>query len=277
MVRLIMYGASGRMGRKILEQALENNEIEVVGAVCGPNESVIGSSLKEMIPSCPNAPSSVHLVGSLDAVDSAADVLIDFSFAGVSLSVAQWCVANKVPLVQGTTGLTDEQSDQIRSISQKHPILRADNFSLGVNVLRKVLKDVARSLPDEYNIEVVETHHNLKKDSPSGTAFALAEAAREGRCYSKECYIYGREGMVGERPVEEIGMHAVRGGGIIGDHTVSFTNAMEQITISHRALDRDLFASGALRAALWMAQKKQTCGEELYPRTFDMFDVLNLA
>jgi len=175
-----------------------------------------------------------------------------------------------------TLNIYFESSEQLESVkieTSRTPIIRSDNFSLGVNILRKVLEKVSAALPLDYNIECIESHHNLKKDAPSGTAFALAKACCDGREWNESCYKHGRYGMVGERPEKEIGMHALRGGSIIGDHSISFTNYMEQITFTHRALDRDIFANGAITAATWLArQVPGTNGSEFY----DIQDVLEL-
>jgi 4-hydroxy-tetrahydrodipicolinate reductase len=179
-------------------------------------------------------------------------------------------VANKQAIVLGTTGLSDEERATVHQATSQIPIVWAANMSLGVNLLLELVKRAAEVLDTSYDIEIVEAHHRLKKDAPSGTALMLAEAAAAGRKVSlKDVACYGREGSVGERPKGEIGIHAIRGGAIIGEHTVSLIADEECVEISHKANSREAFATGALRAALWLAQRK--------PGLYTMRDVLGFT
>jgi len=198
-----------------------------------------------------------------------AEVLIDFTHADVCVENAEAAVGNGKAVVIGTTGLTDEQLASIRALSQKQAIVHAPNMSPGVNLLFKLTTETARALGEDYHVEIVEMHHGMKKDSPSGTARRLAEnaAAERGLDY-REHVTHGREGQVGERPAREIGMHALRGGDVVGEHVVYFIGQGERIELAHRSNTRDHYARGALTAARFALAAK--------PGLYDMQDVLGL-
>lgn len=228
-VKLALIGASGRMGKQL-------------------------STLIE-------ADAGWHVVTEISsraAVDraslQAADVAVDFSSPEALTALLPLFVEHQIPLVTGTTGLEDKQQQKIIEAAKTLPILQAGNMSLGVAVLEELVAQVARQLDSDFDIEIVEAHHANKKDAPSGTALMLGAAARRGRGGDvKE--IFNRHGMVGERPKGAIGYEAIRAGGIIGDHDVKFASGEEILTLSHRALDRALFARGALKAAHWLIQQ----------------------
>lgn len=220
-------------------------------------------------------PASFELSDGLDVGDDLAaalavcDAVIDFTHADSTVAVAEACAAAGKILVIGTTGHNDADRARISEISKKIPVVFAPNFSVGVNTLFWLVRNATEILGPDFDLEVVEMHHRLKKDSPSGTARRLAEILAEVRelDYDKNV-MHGREGMVGERQKTEIGMHAVRGGDVVGDHTVIYANVGERVELTHKASSRDTFAKGALRAARWAQGQK--------PGLYDMQDVLGL-
>ena len=236
-LRVTLVGAAGRMGQAII--AVANSE-------------------------------SAEIISKLDQGDeirsAGADVLVDFSQPDVANAVCEAGLKSNTPLVIGTTGHSVEQRKTIESASKKLPIVLASNFSVGVNALFWLTEEAARILGDSFDLEIVEMHHRLKKDAPSGTARTLAEILQRQRKTTQ--LRHGREGMVGERDPFEIGIHAVRGGDIVGDHTVILAGSGERLELTHRAASRETFARGALRAAHWVIGKE--------PGLYDMRNVLGL-
>lgn len=265
MTKICMAGACGRMGRRILELAAAEDGIAIGGAFDLPANT--GTTI---IAGAESGKPVAVTVGSDAAAELAkSDVLIDFTAAEACLANVKAAVAAGKACVVGTTGLTPAQQDELRAAAAKVPVVFAPNMSVGVNLLFKLTKDVAKILGLDYNVEIVEIHHNLKKDSPSGTAVRLAERAAEGLGLDYHTQTaHGREGLVGERPRAEIGMHAVRGGDVVGEHTVSFIGKGERIELIHKAHSRDNFARGALVAARFAATAA--------PGLYDMQDVLGL-
>jgi 4-hydroxy-tetrahydrodipicolinate reductase len=197
------------------------------------------------------------------------EAVIDFSHHSVTVPVAEACRDNGKILVIGTTGHTDDELAQIRAVSEKIPVVLAPNFSVGVNTLFWLTRKAAEILGPDFDLEVVEMHHRLKKDAPSGTAKRLAEILAEVRNLSyAEDARHGREGIVGERTDKEIGVHAVRGGDVVGDHTVIYAGQGERLELTHKASSRATFAKGAIRAAKW--------AKSVPPGLYDMQDVLGL-
>lgn len=206
---------------------------------------------------------------SLQTVISECDVVIDFSFHNATGTVAELCAAEKKALVIGTTGHSDSEKSQIVNLKSQIPIVWASNYSTGVNTLFWLTRKAAEILGSDFDLEVIEMHHRLKKDAPSGTATSLAEILADVRQQQlKEVIRHGREGLVGERTAAEIGMHSIRGGDVVGDHTVIFATNGERVELTHKAASRETFANGALRAAQWVVQKQ--------PGLYDMQDVLGL-
>ena len=183
------------------------------------------------------------------------DVVIDFSFREATAPLAKLCAKYKKPLVIGTTGHSQEQREEILACAKEIPIVWAGNYSIGVNLLNYLTKIAARVLPESYDIEIVEMHHRFKKDAPSGTAEKLLNIVKEARSLQDSEVIYGRHGLVGERPARQVGVHALRGGSVVGDHTVIFAADGERLELTHKASDRKIFALGALRAANWLKGK----------------------
>ena len=263
-MKICMAGACGRMGRRILELAVAEG-FDIGGAF-----DVVQSAGTELIVGSESGKPRTIVVSSDPASELAnSDVLIDFTVADACIGNIKAAAAAGKPAVVGTTGLSDAQKAELAEFSRTIPIVHAPNMSVGVNLLFKLTGEVASILGLDYNVEIVETHHNQKKDSPSGTAVRLAERAAEalGLDYGKNT-VHGREGMVGARPRPEIGMHAVRGGDVAGDHTVYFIGQGERIELTHRAHNRDNFARGSLRAAKFALDAR--------PGLYDMQDVLGL-
>lgn len=253
MIKLAISGAGGRMGQRLLVLSDEDSEFELVQAIEWSGFPLMGKSLNA---GSSLAPHSSGIVWS-SVLAKGADVLIDFSAAENAVKNAQQAAELKTALVIGTTGLSDEQEQALREAAEMIPVMHAPNFSLGVNLMFKLAAEAARILGDDYNIEIVEAHHNKKVDAPSGTALGIARAVTGALDRNmNEDLVYGREGKPGKRTTKEIGMHALRMGAITGDHTVYFCSDFECFSISHRAESRDVFAAGALRAAKWIAGQK---------------------
>jgi len=243
MTRIIITGSKGSMGRALLACAPHHRELEVVGQIDQ------GDDLHDVI--------------------GRGDVVIDFSSHTATPGVAELCAAHKKAMVIGTTGHSDSGKAQIADFKSRIPIVWSSNFSTGVNALFWLTRQAAEILGAGYDMEIVEMHHRLKKDAPSGTAKSLAEILAEAReSQLPKVARHGREGIVGERTREEIGIHSVRGGDVVGDHTVIFATAGERVELTHKASSRETFAHGALRAALWVVRQK--------PGLYDMQDVLGL-
>lgn len=264
-MKICMAGAMGRMGRRILELAAAADDIEVASAFdqpdCAGVEVTFGGESGQL--------NTITLDPDAETAVKAADVLIDFTVAEACLRNVEAAAHARKAAVVGTTGLHEDQKRDLAELSTHIPIVFAPNMSVGVNLLFKLTRQVAETLGLDYNVEIVEVHHNQKMDSPSGTAVRLAERAAEGLGLEfPEDAVFGREGLVGKRPARQIGVHAVRGGDVAGEHTVAFLGQGERIELTHKAHNRDNFARGALRAARFAA----TAGPGLY----DMQDVLGL-
>lgn len=242
-LRLLITGCRGRMGQALIECAAEDPELEVAAQID------VGDSLVEGLAAC--------------------DVVIDFTHHGFTEELMQAAAEAGRAVVMGTTGHTDEELEAVRAASRRVPVVLAPNFSVGVNTLFFLTRRAAEILGPDFDLEVVEMHHNRKIDAPSGTARRLAEILCEagGLSYARDVR-HGRSGDVGERPRREIGMHALRGGDVVGDHTVVFATGGERVELSHKASSRLTFARGALRAAKWLRGRSSGL--------HDMQDVLQL-
>ncbi|MBX7257268.1 MAG: 4-hydroxy-tetrahydrodipicolinate reductase [Candidatus Hydrogenedentes bacterium] len=263
-MKIAVAGACGRMGRRILELAIAEG-LEIGGVFDLPAAS--GTQITVGTES--GKPQTLTLLPGVSEALAVSDALIDFTAPAATLENVKAAAAANKPIVIGTTGITESQKAEIAAAATKVPIVLAPNMSVGVNLLFKLTSEVAAILGLDYNVEIVEVHHNLKKDSPSGTAVRLAERAAEalGLDYAKDT-AHGREGIVGARPSRQIGMHAVRGGDVVGEHTVSFIGNGERVELVHKAHNRDNFARGSLRAARFVTTAK--------PGLYDMQDVLGL-
>lgn len=250
MIRAIVTGASGRMGRRLIALIQDDPQCQLAGAVAYAAHPALGRDVGE-----------IAGVGSLDVllepdltpVIGAADVIIDFSVAEASLHYLQEAAAARTPIVIGTTGFSPEQQEEITRLSQSVPCLVAPNMSVGVQVMFQLLRQAATLLGPDFDVEILEAHHRTKIDAPSGTAIRMGEVIAETRGQGLgETAVYGRQGMVGRRSDTEIGMQAIRGGDIVGEHTVMFAGTGERIELIHRSQSRDNFVRGALRAAHWL-------------------------
>lgn len=236
------------MGQTLLRYATTLENCEIVAAIERQDHPLVGAPVKiEELPGL-----LIYTTGWAQE----ADTVIDFSFhTGVPANLAH-AVQCKQVYVLGTTGLTDEEQKAVQEAAKKIPIVWSSNMSTGINLLLELVKRSAVVLGNDYDVEITETHHRMKKDAPSGTALSLADKVAEGRKVSlKDVACYGRHGIVGERPVGEIGIHALRGGSVVGDHSVMFMADEERIILSHLASSRDAFAKGAFRAAQWLQGK----------------------
>lgn len=266
MVKIAVSGAAGRMGQRIINAITEAEGVELSGALERPGHPLAGQDAGII---AGLGALGVAISDDLNSVIAGCDVMIDFTAPKVSLKNLEACGLQKKAIVIGSTGFTPDERALALELARNIPVVLAPNMSVGVNVCFKVLKDVAKTLGDDFDVEIVELHHNKKKDSPSGTAVRMGEVVAEalGRDYNKVAN-YHREGICGERTKEEIGMQTVRGGDIIGEHTVYFIGQGERIEISHRAMTRDMFSRGSVRAAKWVVSQS--------PGLYDMQDVLGL-
>ena len=265
-VRIAVPGAAGKMGKMILKVIAETPAAELVAAVERPGSAMLGkdaglvAGLAEL---------GVPIRAELDDALQQADVIIDFTAPAATAWTVSRAAEHEVGVVIGTTGLGEAEKRAVWQASETIPIVLSANMSLGVNVLFGLIAQAARALGNDYDVEIVELHHRQKKDAPSGTALAMASAVAEAleRDLGKVAR-YGREGQVGARSAEEIGVLAVRGGDIVGEHTAYFCGLGERLEITHRASSRETFARGAVRAAEWLRDRD--------PGLYDMQDVLGL-
>ena len=266
MIRIAIPGAGGRMGKALIEAILLTEGAQLTAAIERPESSLVGVDAGELAGVGKNG---VVVAASLASVSSQFDVLIDFSVPEATAVNAQFCAAHQKKMVIGTTGLNQEQTAQIVTAGNTSAICMASNFSTGVNLCFKLAELAAKVLGDETDIEIIEAHHRHKVDAPSGTALSLGESVAKavGRTLA-DVAVYGREGQTGARNPETIGFATVRGGDIVGDHTVLFAGEGERVEITHKASSRLSFARGAVRAAKWLEQKDNGL--------FDMQDVLGL-
>ena len=243
MTKVIITGCKGRMGQMLLACAARFSEVKVVGAVD------LGDDVAPLVPDC--------------------DVVVDFSVHHATVEFANLCAKHRKALVIGTTGHSEAEKAQITNQQSQIPIVWSANYSTGVNTLFWLTRKAAEILGPGYDLEVVEMHHRRKQDAPSGTAATLAEILADVRHVQiKEVARHGRSGMVGARTASEIGIHALRGGDVVGDHTVIFATDGERVELTHKAASREILAKGALRAALWVVNQP--------PGLYDMQDVLGL-
>ncbi len=266
MIKLIVAGACGKMARQIMTLAAQDRDFKIAGAFEAESHPEVGKSLGNIlgIPSL-----SIPVSASLKEVIEKGDILIDFTHRDATPLHVKLCRSHKKGMVIGTTGLSDAALRDIKTASEVIPVVQSPNMSAGVNLLFKLVELVSSTLSDDYDIEIVESHHRHKKDAPSGTALELARRAAQGRKVKlTDMAVYGRQGLTGERKRGTIGIHALRGGDVVGDHTVSFLSDGERIELVHKASSREAFAQGALLAAKFVSKKKSGL--------FTMQDVLGL-
>jgi len=256
-MKVAIAGAGGRMGRTLIEGVLADRELTLAVALEAPGAAAIGQ-----------AAGALRITADLAAL-AAADVLVDFTRPEGTLAHLEACLKQNRRMVIGTTGFSEAQSARIAEAARRIPIVLSPNFAIGVNVVFRLAQTAARALGDAYDVEIVEAHHRHKADAPSGTALKLGELVAQalGRDLGKVA-THGRHGDTGERPARAIGFHAIRGGEIIGEHTVLFAGPGERVEVTVRSQSRTTYASGAIRAAKWLAGQG--------PGLYDMFDVLGL-
>jgi len=263
MIQLAIAGAAGRMGLRIYTLASADPRFEIAAVLEKTGHARIGEDVGE----CAGL-GRTHLPIQ-DRTETDFDVLIDFSTPAGTIHWLEYCLARRRPIIIGTTGHTPEQLVQIDAATREIAVLKAANMSVGVNLLFKLVAEVAAALGDDYDVEIVEAHHRFKADAPSGTAMTLRDAILRATGRDPDAdVIYGRRGVTGQRPPRQIGMHALRLGDTVGEHEIHFGNLGETITLKHSAHTRDTFVHGALRAAAWLVDKP--------PGRYDMRDVLGM-
>lgn len=268
MTRVIVAGAAGRMGQRISCMVHNDPQLELSAAFEHPDNPAVGRDVGE---NAGFGRAGVVIEPGLESVIDRGDVIIDFTFHQATMGFVELAARHRRAMVIGTTGLTPDNLAVIREQAGGHfPCVQAPNMAVGVNVLFKLVEKAAAVLGDAYDVEIVEAHHRMKKDAPSGTAIKLGEmaAAVLGRDFA-EVGVFARKGMIGERTAKEIGIQTVRAGDIVGEHTVYFAGAGERLEITHRAHSRDNFARGAVLAAQWVVNRPNGL--------YTMFDVLGLT
>jgi 4-hydroxy-tetrahydrodipicolinate reductase len=266
-MRLIIAGAGGRMGRALIHAIGATKGVTLAGAVEAADSAVIGRDAGELAGLGLNG---INIVGDVAPLLETADGLIEFSTPAATLAFAELTARAGLVHVIGTTGHSAEQDAIIAKAAGRARIVKSGNMSLGVNLLAALVKRVAQTLDDSYDIEILEMHHNKKVDAPSGTALMLGRAAADGRGVDLAQHsVRGRDGITGARAPGTIGFASLRGGTVVGDHTAIFAGPAERIELTHRAEDRMIFARGALHAALWARDRK--------PGFYSMADVLGLG
>jgi len=266
MIKVIVAGAAGRMGGRLVCLLKESAALTLFGAVESKGHASVGEDAGETA-GC--GPAGVMIRDDLSAMIERAEVVIDFSTPAGALEHLRIAAQHRRAMVIGTTGLSPSELAELRAVAKSIPCVFSPNMSVGVNLIFKIIAEMAKTLGEDYDIEVIEAHHRLKKDAPSGTALKMAEIlARAVSRDLEQVGVYARKGLIGERKRGEIGIQAIRAGDIVGDHTVLFGGMGERIELTHRVQSRDTFARGALRAARWVVKQP--------PGLYDMIDVLGL-
>jgi 4-hydroxy-tetrahydrodipicolinate reductase len=266
MVTAVVAGAAGRMGGRIIHMARESGEVKLLGTFEKPGHPAIGKDVGEVVGL---GEIGLDVKGDISEAMESADVLIDFTTPESTLNNIRFIAKTGQAMVIGTTGIIGEEEKEVRRLAKTIRCVMSPNMSVGVNVLFKVVEDMCRVLGKDFDMEIIEAHHRLKKDAPSGTAMRLAQilADTTGRNLDKDA-VYQRRGYIGVRKDEEIGIQSIRAGDIVGEHTVVFAGKGERIDIVHRAHSRDNFARGALLASTWVVRQPNGL--------YDMQDVLGL-
>jgi len=263
MIRIAILGTAGRMGRTLIQVISQDAECQLSGALESPTSPFLGQDAGLVA-----GVSAQNILITSDGKTFAqeTDVMIDFTSPSALEEHVALALSHGKAYVVGTTGLEQKHFEKLKEASHHIPVLWAPNFSVGVNLMAKLVRLAAEVLLNGFDVEIIEAHHRLKKDAPSGTAVKLLEILKE--VYQTTDVVYGRQGITGERPQHQIGVHAIRGGDIVGDHTVSFCGSGERIEITHRASSRETFARGAVRAAKFLANKP--------PKLYTIEEVLGL-
>ena len=266
MIKVIVAWAAGRMGCRLVSLVRDSTALTLAGALEGKGHHALGEDAGEMAGA---GHAGIPITDDLAALMERGDVVIDFSAPEATLGHLRIVAQHRRAMVIGTTGFSASELDELKSLGRQVPCVLSPNMSVGVNLIYKVIGEMAKTLGEEYDIEVIEAHHRLKKDAPSGTALKMAEILARGVNRDlNQVGVYARKGLIGERSRGEIGIQTIRAGDIVGDHTVLFGGMGERIEITHRASSRDTFARGALRAARWVVRQ--------HPGLYDMMDVLSL-
>jgi 4-hydroxy-tetrahydrodipicolinate reductase len=266
MIKVIVAGAAGRMGGRLVCLLKESAALTLAGAVESKGHPSVGEDAGE-IAGCGRT--EVAIKDDLSALMDRGEVVIDFSAPAATLEHLRIVAQHRRAMVIGTTGFSPQELAELRSLAKSIPCVFSPNMSVGVNVIFKAIAEMARTFGEDYDIEVIEAHHRLKKDAPSGTALKIAEVlAKAVNRDLDQVGVYARKGLIGERKRGEIGIQTIRAGDIVGDHTVLFGGMGERIEVTHRVQSRDTFARGALRAARWVVRQP--------PGLYDMMDVLGL-
>jgi len=266
MIRAIVSGASGRMGKRIISIINETDGIELSGAFERADHPDIGKDAGIV---AGIGRIGVEIMPSVQDVIDKGDVLIDFTVPEATYENLKHAVKKGIAMVIGTTGFSKELLEEVRNMAKKIRCVMSPNMSIGVNVMFKMVSELTKILGDEYDVEIIELHHRFKKDAPSGTASRIAQIISEVKGINLDEFgVYGRKGITGERKKDEIGIHAIRAGDIVGEHIVIFGGIGERIELIHRAQSRDNFARGAVKAAMWIVNQP--------PGLYDMQDVLGL-
>ena len=263
-VSVSIPGCNGRMGKTLLSLVLENSKYEVATATCLPNEDEVGTDIGLFVG---KGKINKEIKSEPMYLFQNSNVLIDFTAPEATMFHVKKCYDNNMSIVIGTTGLSDIQEKELKSFAKKIPIVYSANFSIGVTLLSKLVSKATKTLGFEWDIEVLEMHHKQKVDSPSGTALLLGKSVADTRRQElSNVKSVSRDGLVGKRKVDEIGFAVLRGGDVVGEHSVFFCNSGERLELSHKATDRSIFASGALRASFWAASAE--------PGLYSLADVL---
>jgi 4-hydroxy-tetrahydrodipicolinate reductase len=266
MVKVIVAGAAGRMGTRLVALIKDSAALTLAGAIEGKGHHAVGEDAGEAAGA---GKIGMTITDDLPGLLERGEVVIDFSVPEATLGHLRAVAQHRRAMVIGTTGFNPAELEELKSLARQVPCVCSPNMSVGVNLLYKVIGEMARTLGDDYDIEVIEAHHRLKKDAPSGTALKIAEVlARAVNRDLDQVAVYARKGLMGARKKQEIGIQSIRAGDIVGDHTILFGGMGERIEVTHRASSRDTFARGALRAARWIVRQP--------PGLYDMMDVLSL-
>lgn len=266
MVKVAVSGAGGRMGTSILKVLFKDPEIDIVGTTEAAGHHLLGCDLGVIVNS---TGTNITVTQDMGSAFKDAEVVIDFTTPASTLLTAAHCSTSNKSMVVGTTGFSREERKKLEQMAEKIPIVISPNMSIGVNLAFEISKLLATRLGDEFDVEIVETHHKDKVDAPSGTAIALAKSVAQGLGVDPDTHVrFERQGDIGKRKKGEIGVQTLRGGDVVGDHTVMFLGRGERLEITHRALSRENFSRGVLRAAKWIAGKK--------PGVYSMKDILGI-
>jgi len=252
-IKVAVAGAAGRMGSTIIKLVLQDEDLELAGAFEAPGHQAVGKDVGELVGA---GNLGVVVEDAFEKAVASCDVVVDFTFHTASLENVRKNAEFKKAMVLGTTGFTPEELEEVHRIAKENfPLVQDYNMSTGINLLCKLVELTAKVLSSGYDIEIIEAHHRMKKDAPSGTALKLARVIASALGRSEKNYRFCREGIIGERDPLEIGIQTIRGGDIVGEHTVMFAGIGERIELTHRASSRETFARGALRAVKWIVGK----------------------